>query len=302
VTLVSWRPKWQNFRERDWDEIRNHWLSHIPNFPAIGAGPDPGLDELNTLQEINIPSPHGRFADVAGLRSNTLWESVFLFHKCSHTNLAAQRLAQSGMHSWCLFNAYHSAYLGARGVMAMLGVALPKLKSTQIAIDLCPEPLKKKRHCPVGSLEFGEFLIVPLQLLEQRYLWEAFQRVLRMTNASCWDLALRQELLALSYGEITPPRNQFLYRADFWPLADLTSDIASGDLMYLLGTELDTVDAGFLLRLSFSVYRLFEQLMSDLSSYSGVIKEQLDGARFLPNSELSELRSYNQFLAQIAHK
>ena len=299
---MSWRPKWQNFRGRDWEVVRDHWLSHIPNFPSIGARPDPGLEQLNTLQEIDVPVNYGRFPNVAGLRANTLWEAVFLFHKCSHTNLAAQRLAQGGMHSWCLFNAYHAAYLGARGILAMLGVALPRLRGIQTAIDLCPAPVKKKRHTPLGSAEFEDFLMVRLQLLEQRYLWEGFQRVLRMSKATCWDLTVRHELLSLSYDEITPPRNHFLYRPDFWPLDDLTSDLAPAELMYLLGTELDIGDRGFLLRLSFSVYRLFEQLMSDLSSYSGVIKEQLTGSRFRPDSEAPEIDSYNEFVIQLAGK
>jgi hypothetical protein len=297
---MSLRPKWQNIGRRNWADVRNSWLTHIPRFPAVGAHPDPGLEGLNSLSEITLPVNHDRFQDVAGLRTNALWEAVFLFHKCSHTNLAAQRLAQQGMHSWCLFNAYHSAYLGARGLMALLGVALPNLSGKQVVIDFFPEPVKKKRVRPLGAPQFEEFVIVRLPLLEQRYLWEAFQRVLRMSEAVCWNLRLRQELVDLSYEGITPPRNQFLYRARFWPLNDLTSDAASTDLQKLCGVGLDVDDLGFLMRLSFSVYRLFEQLMSDLSSHSGTIKEQLNASRFLSDSEVPELASYKEFVAQVA--
>lgn len=296
---MSWRPKWQNFRKRNWEDIRDSWLAHVPKFPSIGAQPDPGLELLTPLLEIDLPANHDRHRDVLGLRSTILWEAVFLFHKCSHTNLAAQRLGQQGMHSWGLFNAYHSAYLGAKGIMALLGVALPNLRGQQVAIDLYPE-LAKNKGGRLGSPQFEEFLIVRLKPLEQRYLWEAFQRVLRMCDAECWDIRLREELLDLSYEAITPPRNHFLYQAHFWPLNDLTSDAPLENLPDLLGAELDTGTQGFLLRLSFCVYRLIEELMTDLARYSAVIKEQVDGSRLLSASGVPELDCYRNFVSQIS--
>jgi len=295
---MSLRPKWQKLRRRHWVEMRDSWLFHIPRFPSVGARPDPGLEHLEPLLGIDVLKDNGRFPDVPGLRTLTLWEAVFLFHKCSHTNLAAQRLGQQGMHSWCLFNAYHSAYLGARGIMSLLGIALPNLKGSQVAIDLYPEPLKETR-LPMGAPQFQEFLIVPLPPLDQRHLWEAFQRVLRMSEASCWDTRLRQELLDVSYEKITPPRNRFLYRAHYWPLNDLISDVEPPDLTGFIGTDLVEEDPGFLLRLSFDVYRLFEQLMSDLAAYSAIVEEQLKTSRFLWNSEVPDVRYYRDFLSQL---
>jgi hypothetical protein len=203
------------------------------------------------------------------------------------------------MHSWCLFNAYHSAYLGARGIMSLLGIALPNLAGNQVAIDLYPEPPKKKAHRSLGSPQFEEFLMVRLPKLDQRNLWEAFQRVLRMSDAQCWDIRLRRDLLNLDYEKVTPPRNHFLYKAHFWPLDDLTSDATPADLAGLFGTSLEADDRGFLLRLSFSVYRLFEQLMTDLAESSAVVKQQLDASRFLLSSELPELVCYREFLSQV---
>ena len=141
---MSRASRFQNLGSRNWEEVRDSWLEHVPSFPGIGAPPDPGLEHLNSLLEIRTSSNWERFADVRGLRANTLWEAVFLFHKCSHINLAAQRLGRQGMHSWCLFNGYHAAYLGAKGIMALLGVALPMLAGPQVAIDLYPMPVKGK--------------------------------------------------------------------------------------------------------------------------------------------------------------
>jgi hypothetical protein len=198
------------------------------------------------------------------------------------------------MHSWCLFNAYHAAYLGAKGIMALLGVAFPNLRSRQVALDLCPEPGKKKSPRTLGSSRFEEFIVIPLPMLDQRRVWEGLQRVLRLADVQCWDDWLRQEILDLNYEAVTPPRNAFLYKVQYWPLEDLLVDAPADRLKSLLVRELDVSDPGFLLHLSFSVFRLFEQLISDLAAYSGVIKQQLEASRCL-DTELPELDSYREF-------
>jgi hypothetical protein len=131
-------------------------------------------------------------------------------------------------------------------------------------------------------------------MLDQRRVWEGLQRVLRLADVQCWDDWLRQEILDLNYEAVTPPRNAFLYKVQYWPLEDLLVDAPADRLKSLLVRELDVSDPGFLLHLSFSVFRLFEQLISDLAAYSGVIKQQLEASRCL-DTELPELDSYREF-------
>ncbi|MGH7840941.1 MAG: hypothetical protein ACREQT_05400 [Candidatus Binataceae bacterium] len=296
---MSLRHKWQHIRHRNWEEIRDSWLANTPTFSRLGEPPDPGLERLPNLLELEAPTNVGRFADVEGLRTNALREAVFLFEKCSHTALAAQRLGQGGMHSWCSFNVYHSAYIGARGIMTLLGVSLASLRSGQMAIDLFPEPETPKKKKNVHFVpQFNEFVIIRIPMLDQRYLWEGFQRVLRMTDAKCWDLEVRKELLNVAWDEITPPRNHFLYRAAFWPLDDLMKDVPP-EKPLVCSASLDPEANGFLIRLGFSVYRLFEQLMIDLASYSGVIKTQTDASRFLDDGKNVELVHYRGFVGKI---
>ncbi|HBB89766.1 MAG TPA: hypothetical protein DC047_19340 [Blastocatellia bacterium] len=184
--------------------------------------------------------------------------------------------------------------------MALLGVALPNLHGNQVALDLYPLSSSKKKGRGMGSPQFEEFLLVKLPILDQRNLWEAFQRLLQITQAGCWDAGLRQELLDLTFSTITPPRNRFLYKAHFWPLSDLTSDLDPADFRELYGEEMDSEDPGFLLRLCFAVYRLFEQLMINLATYSKAVKTQFDGSRFLLDSGQPELTSYAIFVAQVS--
>ena len=195
--------------------------------------------------------------------------------------------------------------------MALLGVAMPNLK-VQVAIDLFPGPattkkspmirkaLKKARPQLVPSTEVTEFLIVRLGKLDQRYLWEAFQRMLTVTRCNCWDMRLRQNLLNLSYEAITPPRNSYLYKAHFWPLSDLMVDASASDFNTLIGTELDVNSEGFLLRLCFTVYYLFDQLMRNLAEDSGVVRQQIDASRVFVGYGLDVLASYTHFMEQVS--
>lgn len=299
-TTPSLRPKLQNIGHREWTEVRDSWLEWIPSFPAIGdIEQRPTLEDLEGLCKMPLPRDPARLGDVEGLRPTMLWEAVFLFQKCGHTMLAAQRLGLQGMHSWCLFNAYHSAYLGAKGIMMLLGVALPDVGGHHLAIDACPQPIGRpkrgSRSIPVSS--FREFIIVPIWQLQQHQMWEVFQRVINMSRATCWDLGLRSEILALSPNKITPPRNHFIYKTHYWPINDLESD-STADLRTLIGEELDPSVPGFLMRLSFSVYRLFEQLLADLAAYSEPIMQQMKRSRFSPSSRLPNFGCYGDFLSQ----
>jgi hypothetical protein len=208
-------------------------------------------------------------------------------------------MGQMGMHNWCLFNAYHSAYLGAKGTMTLLGVPLPNIGGSQIGIDLFPVPLKPSKRSIVSPL-FQEFLIVRLPMLEQRRLWEGFQRVLRMSEVKCWDVEIRDELSGLSFEAITPPRNHYLYKAHYWPLPDLLSDGTAVEFDELAGCSLDVGERGFLLKLCFSVYRLFEQLMNDLAESSAVIKQQIDASRIVTSYGLPVIGSYAAFVTQMS--
>jgi hypothetical protein len=206
------------------------------------------------------------------------------------------------MNSWSMFNAYHSAYIGARGVMALLGIGLPFLPNGgQLLVDAYPQPESSKnvRKVRLGLWRFQEILIVRLPQLDQRALWQGLQRVLRISDVQCWDPKIRQELLDVAYERVTVPRNAFLYKAAFWPGDDLLVDRTDTNVARFVGTELIPEHEGFLIRLSFVVYRLFEQLILDLAGESGVIRAQVQESRVVKDPAAAELARYNAFLAHL---
>lgn len=97
-------------------------------------------------------------------------------------------------------------------------------------------------------------------------------------------------------GEVTRPRNAFLYKAAFWPGDDLIADGNEEEFGSLVGTGWSTEQKGFLLRLSYHVYLLFEQLINDLAEASGVIRKQIDDSRIMSAPNVPELACYNTFI------
>src|SRR5437868_13934710 len=111
--------RWQQIRRRDWSEIREVWLEHVPPIPSQGARPTVAVeaiiaagirDETLTAENLNI------FPE--GLREAVLWEALFLLHKGGHTIGAAEATLRSGRMSWSQFDAYHGAFMACRAVMA----------------------------------------------------------------------------------------------------------------------------------------------------------------------------------------
>jgi hypothetical protein len=301
--MPSHEPNLKNIiGARNWASIVDSWLKSIPVFTHPGARPDPGLENLATLQQISLPSDRQRFPDVAGLRQNMLSESVFMFHKCAHAHLAAQRVGATGMHSWCIFNAYHSAFLGARGILGLLGIGLPYLSNGgQIIIDLFPAPesSKGRRQLASGAYTFDEFLLVRIRGkgLEQSQLWKAFRRAINVASVPCWEGRAYQEVLSLP-DEVTKPRNAFLYKAAFWPGDDLLTDGNAEQLAELAEADpLNIEQRGFLLRLSFNVYWLFSRLIGDLADASGTIQHEIAASRIMNAPDAAELDCYNSFVA-----
>jgi hypothetical protein len=208
---------------------------------------------------------------VEGLRSNALWEAIYLLHKAAHVMRASQSHAAQGFRSWCLFDAYHGAYLAAKSVMGLLGVVIPQLDGQQTVIDLFPVVQEKPRKKDLLLGRESQFRILKTGQLDQRNLWELFQRVLRMSTVQCASEGLVQSCVDLDWEDISRARNPYLYRATFWNLDDLHVEAAvaafatpkydnQGDLSLSIENE------AFLLELCFTVFVIGRSMLKDLAS------------------------------------
>lgn len=276
---MSSKARWQQIAHRSWAEIGPVWVDVAATVPPLLRKPEPGLEKLSGLVELGRENL-GRFEDVVGLRRQVFWEAVFLFAKCDHAKIASERLANIGMASWAMFNAYHSAYLGARGILWMLGVPLPDLAGRQVVLDLFPEedPKARKRR-GLRPLDHQEFLLKHVGKLDQRAIWDCLKRVIRISDVGLWGSELVAGIDRLDESSVTPPRNHFLYKAGYWVFDDLERDLPIGYEWMDVSNPISPSDKSFLLWLCFTIHKLLLELFNDLGQRSKLIETYVSSTR-----------------------
>jgi hypothetical protein len=269
----------QKLRGRDWNAVREAWLSYIPSFPYAGARPEESSDSLLEAQGFSPPldSPH-RMEEIPGIRSSVLWESVCMYQKAKHARTAAADLKIAGYETWSLFNHYHSAYLAAKGLMYLLGVTVPLVKSKRFLLDIYAPPENDRSGKRIAVASLTDFMSIPLPGLDQHQLWAWFQRLLASARSVPWDKTIAREIhLITESRDFVRQRNGLLYRPGMWVADDLIAPLNEPwptPLQYGLDVELPD----FLESLSDHVHSIFDAAIADISKTSSPIRTQMMAA------------------------
>ena len=273
------KPQLQRLKGRDWDALREAWLSYIPPFSGLGAIPDQSSDDLLDVQGFS-PSLHQpeRTSQVAGVRSSVLSEAICLYQKAKNTNYAARHLHDRGLETWSLFNYYHSAYLGAKGIMYLLGVTVPLLNNKRWILDVFAAPENDRSGKKIKPDSLTDFMSIPLPGLDQHQLWAWFQRVLASTRSAPWDRELAKDIHLIGASrDMTRQRNGLLYRPPFWIASDLLQPLAvPSAIPETYGLDAD--DPEFLSSLCGHVHLIFDSLLQDLGKLSLPVRLQMEAA------------------------
>jgi len=275
----------QRLRGRDWQSIKEAWLLQPPNFPEPGQMPELSSDEILDFVGIEAPTELVRIAAADGVRPAVLSEAICLFLKARHAESAAHRLRDEGLITWSLFNYYHSAYLGAKGIAYLLGITFPSdAKNRQYVLDIFAEPLSHKNGKRIAASNLVDFMAIPIEgRLDQHQLWAWFQRGINSTRSAPWDKGIVGKIERIKPSRtITRPRNSLLYRTNFWIAQDLvalSSVPPEGSEAYEFAPGAEQ----FFYLLNGHVSELFTSLMNDLSSISPAIARQMNAALPLPN-------------------
>lgn len=295
---MSKKARWQQVSPRNWAGIAPVWVGVATAIPELSSKPEPGLDKLPGLLAIGHVELC-RFADVEGIRKQVLWEALYLYLKCDHSKCASERLAEAGMPSWSMFNAYHSAYLGARSILWLLGLPLPDLAGHQVFVDLFPDAdtnRAKRRHDKGGGV-YSEFLVKSIGKLDQRGIWDCLQRVLKISTVEVWNSELVETICGLNSYDITPPRNHFLYKPGYWIFDDLESDIQDEYNWLVVSESVNTTDKSFLLWLCYAVHHVLTSLIMDMASRSALINRFFSATRCQSSDHSHEGATYRKFCA-----
>lgn len=182
-------------------------------------------------------------------------------------------------------------------------MSAPRFDGQQTLLDLFPEqptPIRRKAKAPVED-RVHHFLYLRVPMLEQRHLWQLFQRVLRVSSGPCLDKSIVDIVVNVDAEEISRKRNPYLYSPTFWPLDDLHTERA--DESFCLpsrGVQDELIvsleDEAFLMELCFLITHLAFDLMKDLQESA----RQLDAEMILLQQNFpTRNRTYQRFFYDI---
>lgn len=277
------RPKAKKILKRQWPEIRDSWLRDLPEIPSAACKPTSSLSDLLALTNAhqNIDQNNEVIHGVSGLRQIALWEAVFLLHKSGSVMRACQTSVKSGMKTWSMFDGYHSAYFGARAVMALLGVAVPRPAGQQLLVELFPNiVMTNQKDRKRLSIDSSCCLAYKLNQLKQQDMWGLFIRILRVSEAAVWDDRIVDNLIGIGEKAFSKKRNKILYDPIYWEYEDLVECETAGD--FCVGyrafpdgfEQLDGDDPRMSVLVSFMIFNLGYKLLDDLADQAPVLKEQ----------------------------
>src|SRR5205814_1104943 len=73
------------------------------------------------------------------LRRAIFWEGIYLLHKATHIVGAGGIHVSEGLCSWSISSFYQASLFGIKGIIHLLGVALPDVDSGTVIVDLWPD-------------------------------------------------------------------------------------------------------------------------------------------------------------------
>jgi hypothetical protein len=262
---------------RDWEQLREAWLDHVPNLSEPGQPPETTISDLpdldNYLRKIPKDQVEEVFEDILGLRSGLLHEGIFLLHKAAHVMGSALVHVGQGMCTWSCSSAYQSALFAMRAALNMLGVSVIESPSYgHFLVDGWASP-KKPRRGHRGPI----IVLANTGRNEQRHLWAYLQRALDQTrnlDTTCAQ-EVRVVLLESNYTDFARQRNNIHYRTNVWGLDDLHRCVAQPRFGEDRSDPLEITQPDFSLRLAFGLVGMARRMLAQLAESSIPLQAEL---------------------------
>lgn len=280
-----WDRKANKLLKRNWETLCELWLDYPLIRGTPGTPPDCELAELISLQdelhEVG-KGPKDIPGNISGLPASILKQGLFHLQKAAHVLNGAQIHIDKGMPSWSLSSAYHSAFCAVNGILNLLGIAFVNTNRGGFLIDVWSDALgrgNRKRTPPYNTR-----LQKTPGRLEQKNVWQVFQRILRINPFS--DNIISEDwinaILALDRTDFSRIRNTIHYRTANWPYDDVRRFVTTKDFQFstvdlragsLLDNPEDTV---FPIALAFMLVRVAHQMLKSLVDMSTLLEPELD--------------------------
>ena len=280
---MAWEQKIAKITKRSWTDITDLWLAYIPPIPTPGAVPTSTLGDLPTLQTeaalINGNHPHDVLGNISGVRQNLVLEGLFNLHKAGNVLGGAGAHINKGIRTWSLSSGYHAAFFAAKSVLCWLGVTVLETNNRTVLLDVWSDDGLSKKTI---AAQQRNIRLVGSSRVEQRHIWQLFQRMLRITKDThlIWPQKCVQELVQVDFKDFASQRNKLLYRCE-WFFDDLHKyDVTATFGNHMIGSLdngvaiSDPSNDGFSIALGLVVFRFASKMLRDLAQNSPVLQAE----------------------------
>lgn len=217
--MTDFAKKLSRLSAKDWPELRQRWLDHVPEIIPAGCRPEERLADNEMLRrEIDLVKENGehRFEPEVSPASHLLHESVFAIHMAIRVSCEATKQADDGLPTWSISTAHHASMLALRAVVGLCGIAYIEADNRYVLMDVLPSEPKGRRKSRRGAVRrpISEVQLIKTPRMEHRHWWLVFQRLLRTSVDSfdCWPHSFDQALKRCDVRILSRDRNELHYR------------------------------------------------------------------------------------------
>ena len=170
----------------------------------------------------NLGSDFETVISLPGRDFNFATDILISLTKYFHVLECARAQLSRGAATWTMVDTYHSAMLGARGLIALYGILCYTVQGRTVLVDFRPElgdadyrskfsKMYKRIDDPIRVLRPKKLL------LEQRDAWGLIVRLVNITkNAESQDEELMKQIADIAETTLSSLRNKVLYDSVYW--------------------------------------------------------------------------------------
>jgi hypothetical protein len=213
----------KRLQHKDWSELRDLWLGHLPAIDFDTTFPEPTLDQLPRLRhpELNASGlAEVPYAD--GWREAVFREAILLARKFIYCGSLLPALCNEGRTTWMAIAAYEAAFYGAKSFVYLLGFA-PLHRDSKNYVDAFYETKRRQGREKIKT--YDTLMIHGLaDRLTHEVLWALVVRLLDTTKFDGECQEIQTEMKMLDWDRFQAFRNRVYYECSFWPMSEQIAD------------------------------------------------------------------------------
>ncbi|HEX5172283.1 MAG TPA: hypothetical protein VFW11_24070 [Cyclobacteriaceae bacterium] len=281
---MGFELKLKRIDKKNWNQIRSHWLRHLPIIDPIGTPPVESLSGHPLLASavLGLTKDGEKKEDLKNLRSILFHEAIFLLHKSINVLEASGSNFSEGFSTWSLSGGYQSAYFAAKSVLSFMGVTFPRVNGTDIILDGWPYPEELKSKQKKLGVE-PEILVKLIREhpIQHFHIWGTLKRIINTCDISTtlWPEAYTEFVSKID--DFASQRNALHYSNYEWILNDIHDRLiipyfgTRPDFKSDLARVNESTD-DFSVLLSYVLISLSYVLLEDIAKVAPAIKDEYE--------------------------